>query len=166
MFDYAAAYSELHKNEKYFANRGVYADQIAELVKRHEPKSMLDYGSGKGYQYLASRIHEKWGGLLPVCYDVGVRQLAKKPEGKFDAVICTDMLEHIEEADLPEILADIFGYASTFVFLAISTVPARKKVLPDGRNVHLTVKPEAWWLELIKPYERDLTVKVVFDERG
>jgi hypothetical protein len=44
-----------------------------------QPDRLLDYGSGKGYQYLARRYHERWGGLLPHCYDIGVQQLSPSP---------------------------------------------------------------------------------------
>lgn len=161
--DYAAEYTRLHeKFPKLFAGYTMKrnVDAIVKLVAEHKPKTMLDYGSGKGYQYLKHRYHERWGGLLPVCYDVGVRQLAERPEGKFDAVICTDMMEHIEEADVPRILADIFSFVAPqrmyqldgnegrpFVFLAICTEPEKNDVkkLSDGRGVHVTVKPAEWW---------------------
>src|SRR5690348_1646525 len=114
--DYAKLYTELHRNEKAFAGYSLksYVDDIALLVERHNPKSLLDYGSGKGYQYLQKRMHERWGGLLPYCYDVGVRQLSEKPQGLFDGVICTDVMEHIAEEDVDAVLDDIFGYAESF----------------------------------------------------
>lgn len=169
--DYAAAYGELHKNQKHFAGISIepHVDRIANLVRECGSQNLLDYGCGKGYQYLAKRVHEQWGGILPICYDVGVSQLSKRPEGKFQGVICTDMIEHIEESDVPTILADVFSFASqtSFVFLSVSCVPARKKVLPDGRNVHLTVKPPEWWDALLKPFERPgLVIDVAYDHAG
>lgn len=149
--DYAHVYGQLHQNPKFFAGQTLkkYTNQIAQLVEQTKPTRLLDYGCGKGYQYLAMRLHEKWGGLLPHCYDIGVRQLATKPEGLFNGVICTDVLEHIEERDVPGILSDLFSYVDPgrpgFVFLGISCIPAKKKTLPDGRNVHICVKPPKWW---------------------
>lgn len=156
--DYAKLYSPFHENQKLFPGYTVvrYADTIASLVRLYNPASMLDYGCGKGYQYLARRVHEKWGGMLPVCYDIGVRQLNARPEGKFDAIICTDMLEHIATEDLPEILSDIFSFSTesekSFVVLGISCAPSKNKALPDGRNVHLTVQPPAWWNQMISKH--------------
>jgi len=43
-------------------------------------------------------------------------------------------------------LKDVFSYADKFIFISICTRPAKKKKnLSDGRNCHLTVKPEDWW---------------------
>lgn len=134
-----------------------YTQRISGLVALHKPRTLLDYGCGKGYQYLVKRLHEKWGGLLPHCYDVGIGAFAKKPEEKFDGVICTDVLEHIHEDDLSEILEDIFSYVRPggFVFLGISTRSASKKFKygdMKSQNVHLTVKTAPWWLETVSPY--------------
>ncbi len=165
--DYGKAYSQMHAaNEKAFAGYSVknYLEQIAQLVAISGATSLLDYGSGKGYQYLARRYHEAWGGVLPHCYDVGVRQLAERPTGKFHGVICTDVLEHIAEPDVDQVLADIFGFAEKFVFLAIACRKA-KKTLPDGRNVHLTIREPAWWDAKIARYQRAelFLIGVAFD---
>lgn len=150
--DYAGAYGEMHENEKRFPgySLGAYVESIATLIRTHEPQRLLDYGSGKGYQYLVRRYHERWGGLLPFCFDVGVRQLSAKPEGQFGGVICTDMLEHIEEGDLPAIMDDLIGSVADegFLFLGISCRPSRK-TLPDGRDVHVTVQRPSWWALII-----------------
>lgn len=122
-----------------------------------EPIRLLDYGSGKGYQYLRQRIHERWGGILPYCYDPGVIHLSERPSGFFDGIICTDVLEHIEERDVPDVLADIFNYTyadrPSFVYLHICCRPAGKH-FPDGRNFHATVKPPKWWDRVVKIYAR------------
>lgn len=147
--DYAKVYSEMHKNPKHFAGHTIkrYTKLIAKLVEEHAPNRLIDYGSGKGYQYLEMRVHEKWGGLLPYCYDVGVRQLATKPEGKFDGLICTDVMEHIEEGDVQIVLRDALSTLNPegFAFFGVCCRLSGKKFLPDGRDVHVTVKPPKWW---------------------
>ena len=177
--DYAKEYTKLHEvaGGKWFMGSTIkrYTGDIARLVEEQNPRSILDYGSGKGYQYLISRIHEKWGGLLPYCYDVGVRQLAERPDRKFDSVICTDMMEHIETPDIPGVLNDIFGFLTsdnrpTFVFLSIACRPDSKtertyemtekrkrsletkgtKRLSGDRDVHVTVQLPDWWVPIIR----------------
>ena len=151
-------YKQMHDTAKRFPGsiaKG-YVKQIAGLIEEHDAETLLDYGSGKGMQYLVGRVHEKWRGILPTCYDPGYAPLAKRPGGKFDGVICTDVMEHIEERDVPDMLADIFSYADGFVFLGIATIPARK-TLPDGRNCHVTIRPPEWWNHVVrkaanKPY--------------
>ena len=99
--NYEEVYGKLHADhEKYFAGFTLkrYADRITELVKLTTPRRLLDYGSGKGYQYLLRRYHLKWapymcgfdselendgvdafeGNELPHCYDLGVRQLRER----------------------------------------------------------------------------------------
>jgi hypothetical protein len=151
--DYAKSYGKMHQLEKRFPGYSLhhYTGSIAALVEAHAPDRLLDYGCGKGYQYLARRYHEKWGGLLPHCYDIGVSQLRDKPTGQFGGVICTDMLEHIEKPDLPHIIDELIEYVADrgFLFLGISCRPTRKK-LPEGGDVHRTIEPPIWWAELIE----------------
>lgn len=151
--DYSKAYGQLHAKGKYFPGFSIspYVPQIVRLVASHQPTSLLDYGSGRGLQYLKRRVHEEWGGLLPHCYDIGVNGLHEKPEGKFGGVICTDVMEHIEERDVSTILSELVAYteAGGFIFLSISCRPTKKK-LPDGRDVHVTIRPPSWWIEKLK----------------
>lgn len=147
--DYAKLYGDMHAKGKYFPgfSIGPYVEAIAALVEQHKPHRMLDFGSGRGLQYLKRRVHERWGGMVPHCYDIGVSGLNEKPEGKFGGVICTDMLEHIDKPDVPAMLDGLIGYVDPggFLFLGISCRPTRKK-LPDGRDVHLTIEVPRWWI--------------------
>ena len=144
-------YQHMHENNKAF--RGYTTKFVIEPVKSlidsTGAKTLLDYGSGKGYQYSERAYHEQWGGVLPSCYDPGVKEFSVKPVDKFDGVICCDVMEHIPEEQVFVTLCEIFWYARLFVVLAIFTGPARK-VLPDGRNAHITQRPEVWWRERIE----------------
>jgi hypothetical protein len=134
-------------------------ENISELVGQTNARRLVDYGSGKGYQYLAQRAHEGWGGILPHCYDIGVWQLKKKPEGLFDGVICTDVMEHIDIDDIDDVLRDIFSLldydreGGAFAYFNVFCNPASKH-WQDGRNVHLTVKPPEWWQNVFKQWKR------------
>jgi hypothetical protein len=165
--DYAAVYGRMHESrQKIFSGYSIrpHVAAIADLVIRRQARRLLDYGSGKGYQYLGERVHEAWGGILPVCYDPGVRQLRKRPAGPFDGIICTDVMEHIEEADVDRVLADIASLAAdgAFIFFCIACRPAKRKRLPDGRDVHVTIRPPEWWRARLDRIRAD--VHVVFDE--
>ena len=151
--DYAGAYSEIHRNPKRFPGFSIkaYVVVIAELVTQHHATTLLDFGCGKARGYFERRYHDAWGGIMPTLYDIGVPKFSTKPTGQFGGVLNTDMLEHIDEADVPEILTELVNYVfpGGFLFLGIACRPSRKR-LPDGRDVHLTVRPPEWWIAQIK----------------
>ena len=137
-----------------------HADSIKYLINKTQSRTILDYGCGKGRQYAELNLHKYWN-VEPSLYDPAT--FPEKPEGMFDAVICTDVLEHVPENQLEDTLREIFSYAKKFVFLSICTREA-KKHLPDGRNCHLTVKPELWWQALIEGLEPSVMYEVEFVE--
>jgi hypothetical protein len=134
--------------------------RIKRLVDATGARTILDYGAGKGAQYrphrvmvdgehVADGIAEYWDVDEVRCFDPGYAPHSALPEGKFDGVVCTDVLEHCPEEDLPWILDEIFGYARRFVYLNVACFPARK-TLPNGENAHITVRPPDWWRELVQ----------------
>ena len=126
---------------------------IVKLIKLTEAKSLLDFGCGKGKQYSG------WGeltahitlGMMPALYDPGVKEFEEIPDGKFDGVYSTDVMEHIPKDELSDALEIIFSKASKFVFLAICTAPAIQ-LLPNGENAHCTLEPIEWWKEIVEIY--------------
>lgn len=133
--------------------------RIKALVEKTGALTVLDYGSGKGKQYGAWTIRDAAGQEYPgvldywgidevVCYDPCYAPYSKYPEGQFDGVISTDVLEHCPEEDIPWIVGELFAFASRFVFANVACFPASKR-LPTGENAHCTIKPMAWWRDLI-----------------
>jgi hypothetical protein len=82
------------------------------------------------------------------CYDPCVEEFSMLPQGVFDGVISTDMLEHCSEEDIPWILSEMFSYAENFVYVNVACYPA-KKTLPSGENAHCTIKSPEWWSEVL-----------------
>ena len=134
--------------------------RIKELIERTGAQVVLDYGSGKGRQYQTRVVKDGSGGQWPsvldywdldeiVCYDPCYEPYSRLPEGKFDGVISTDVLEHCPEQDIPWIIDEIFGYATRFVFANVACYPAQKK-LPSGENAHCTIQPIEWWQNLVR----------------
>jgi FkbM family methyltransferase len=145
--------------EQTFPGQSLFAHiaRIKRLIEATGSRTILDYGAGKGLQYrphkivvdgehVADGIAEYWDVDEVRCYDPGYAPHGSRPEGRFDGVICTDVLEHCPEEDLPWILEEIFGYADKFVYLNVACYPARK-TLPNGENAHVTVRPPQWWRE-------------------
>lgn len=144
-------YRQMHTNPKWFLGYSIkrHLQQLAELVESTGSKTLLDYGSGKGMQYLARRYHEAWGGILPACYDPGVLGLDQLPNGPFDGVICNDVMEHVPSHEVQATLRQVISLATKFVFFGIATKGSHK-TLPDGRDCHVTVRARAWWLAQVE----------------
>jgi hypothetical protein len=136
------------------------ASRIRSLIRRTCALSILDYGSGKGQQYVAhcvdipghgvqSNVQDYWDVDYVLCYDPGYPPYSKLPEGRFDGVIATDVLEHCPQEDLAWIVAEMFSFAEKFVFASIACYQARKR-LPNGENAHCTIMPLHWWRALFE----------------
>lgn len=135
------------------------APAIEDMVSRTQSRSLLDYGCGKGAAYqrkdieldnglTVSSLKEYWKIDSVRCYDPGYEPFSQLPTERFDGVICIDVLEHVAEPDLPWVLDELFSYADKFVFANIACYPA-KKYLPNGQNVHCTIRSPEWWTGLI-----------------
>lgn len=150
MTDIVQQYVELHK-AGHFAGLSVlgHKEKIKALILSTGAKTLLDYGSGKGRQYSEHGLHHYWG-ILPDMYDPAVPGLDAEPSGIYDGVICSDVLEHLEEHEIQPFMDRVYSHAGKFLFLTVCCRPA-KKTLPDGRNCHLTVRPVDWWREQVLP---------------
>ena len=149
------------------------AHHIRRLVAETAARSILDYGCGKGAQYrplgLAEgavvrwrSIQEYWGVGRITCYDPAYEPFRQPPQGRFDGVICTDVLEHCPEDDLPWIVAELFAHAERFVFASVACHPAVKR-LPNGENAHCTVRPPQYWDQL---FSREANPRLVWEVRA
>jgi FkbM family methyltransferase len=136
--------------------------RIKRLIDATGARTILDYGSGKGLQYrpqkvlaegkhVADGIAEYWDVDEVRCYDPGYAPYSELPDGKFDGVVCTDVLEHLPEEDLDWILNEIVGFADRFVYLNVACFPARK-TLPNGENAHATVRAPDWWAARLRTH--------------
>ena len=138
---------QAHETRQIFEGWGLehYAGSIGELVARTGARSLLDYGCGKAAAWKAGLA---FPGVEAVrLYDPGVQAYAERPEGKFDLVICTDVLEHVPEGDVPAVLDDLFGYAVKALLVAICCQPDHVGVANNGWDAHATVRPMDWWGE-------------------
>lgn len=135
----------------YFPGRSLmpWCAEIKLLVMEYGTKSILDYGCGKAWCYERIKVQDWWG-VMPTLYDPGLSRYATKPAGTFGGVICSDVMEHLAEDDVGHYLREIWDYTAFggWCVMSICCRPANS-ILPDGRNAHQTVKPEAWWRERI-----------------
>jgi len=131
------------------------APRIKRLIESTGAQNILDYGAGKGMQYELRDIRIKdegswesiqdyWDVDFVHCYDPSYAPFSELPEGRFDGVVCTDVLEHCPEEDMPWIVDELFSYAQRFVYANVACYPAKKR-LPTGENAHCTIQPVQWW---------------------
>lgn len=145
--DLKEQYEKMHKQGRF---RGGQVWAHRKDIARHleDGWTIMDYGCATGKAYKDNKLHEKWKVEFPYLYDPYVKEYNKRPNKTFNAVICCDVLEHIPEDDVHDVLVDLMTFAEDMVYATISTKEANK-ALPDGRNAHLTVKPHEWWMKKV-----------------
>lgn len=126
-----------------------HAEQIAGLVRTHRARTLLDYGSGAGDAWRSPhKLHKqlglKWFDVA--LYDPAFPEHDDPPFGKWDGVLCSDVLEHVPEPEVLELIDRLFSHAHRFVWASVCCRPA-KKLFPDGTNMHVTLHPIDWWRE-------------------
>lgn len=154
-------YEELHASPRqFFRGRSLttHLPDLFSIVEGSNVKSILDYGCGK------AELWEKHGlrGLLKVkkifLYDPGYVKFQARPIIPADLVVCVDVMEHIPENCVDEVLNDIESLSKKAILFSISTREAAK-LLPNGENAHVTIKPEEWWMEKINKINRYVKVR-------
>ena len=121
-------------------------------------------GCGKGDVYEVN----DWDWPMPTLYDPAIPEYEELPDGPFDGVLSTDVMEHIPENQIPEIIDQIFSRAERFVYLGIANNEA-EAVLSDGTNAHVTRQSVEWWanqVELHAPKEVYTHIKTYGDSDG
>jgi hypothetical protein len=143
--EYLQTQKELHQSPYYGQASLLMAPFVKKIFQDSNFISISDYGAGK--KNLEKKLIElglknfKYYPYDPVFPEYGLPQ-------KADIVCCIDVLEHVEEAYLLNVLDELKRLTIKLGFFAIATTPA-KKFLKDGRNAHLIQKPASWWLPLM-----------------
>lgn len=135
---------KLHmSNPTYGMGGSKHKDTILKLSKQLNTTSILDYGCGKGM--LAKELQ------FPIWeYDPAVPEKSAEPKPA-DIVVCTDVLEHIEEDKLMFVLSDLKRCVKQVGYFVISTRKA-VKTYANGKNTHNIVKGKDWWNKQLGKY--------------
>ena len=141
---YRAMQQEMHRNPDYGVASVHYAPLVKQVVDSMRATELLDYGAGKGRLGDALRQLNPMQPIQVRHYEPAVPEWSAPPQ-PCRLVTCIDVLEHIEPDLLDNVLDDLKRVTAEVGVFTVHTGPAIK-VLPDGRNAHLTQQPPAWWL--------------------
>jgi hypothetical protein len=149
--DYAEQLRAEHHNSKWGSTGWKYAGQdvITLLTQRPYIKTVLDYGCGKSTMrnYVDENFYDS-GRLTWTEYDPGMPGLDVLPKGRYDLVLSTDVLEHVETDLLPEVLDYLQERTGTVSYHNIACYPTGKLFSTGpyaGKDLHLTLwEPEEW----------------------
>lgn len=164
---------------------------IDDLIKQKDRAvTILDYGCGQalhtfdqnyyGHSLRAPKLVGKtifsfFPGMIQCyyCYDPAVKRYAIKPsEGTlFDMVILADVMEHIPEEHVDDVIRDAVQYCKPdgFVMFTISGNPAWTHFSNEdgspGENAHITQKSLEWWTNKINSITRVTTVVMYTNDK-
>ncbi len=158
MPDYASMYDEYwSRPDRWQSHSFTDADPIVDQILKLGGGRMLDVGCGMCLLVLrlrergidargldiAKRTIEEGNRQAPGCFELGSILDIPYPEDSFDTVVCTDVLEHLAEQDVPKALSELNRVTRRSVFATIATRPDR------DNKWHLTVKDRKWWEDRI-----------------
>ena len=136
--EYRQMQAELHKDANYGVASVSYAPLVDKVIQSNGITELLDYGAGK------CRLRDSLTESVKYTpYEPSNPEWSNTPE-PCEFVTCIDVLEHIEPDCLDDVLDDLKRVVKKYGFFTIHTGPAQK-ILPDGRNAHLTQEPLDWW---------------------
>jgi hypothetical protein len=177
----ALALADAHHEKsqgKTFSGRFTWKQRkrIKEVIDRVGATSLLDYGCGFGKQYdpVDKRNHDETGrtleqfwGLGATKYDPAVRRYKAEPRGKFDIVICIQVLTSIPRADLPWVIDRLYGFANKAIFVAERLKMPRKLIfarMADAMPYGFSI--DDWMMLLRRPSSPVSLTAFFHDENG
>ena len=119
-------------------------------------KTCVDYGCAKGYLVHALRLIgcDAWGEdiseyALNNCHP-NVKEYVSAPnDKKYDFLICKDVLEHVDELELPKLLKTFTQKSNQFFFVIPLGDENRFRIREYEVDItHVTKKDEEWWINL------------------
>jgi len=140
---------------------GSYFQKTAKhIVNKFSPSSVLDVGCAKGFLVKALvELGVDAYGVDPSEYAfnevpadikgrtvIGAAQQLHDEDNSFDLVTCFDVLEHIPEKDVPQVLSEMLRVSKQWLIIRVAT-----KELPNDVDAnHATIREKDWWIEKIK----------------
>lgn len=143
--EYKALLAKKHADKPWGGAGKSWAPIIAPILNHfNEGFTILDYGCGRGTFKPAMEVLRPDSIITE--YDPGVAGKDILSWTPVDYIVCTDVMEHVEQQFVPKTLSTLNFLAVHGIFFNID-VALSKSFLPDGRNTHITIKPTTWWKE-------------------
>jgi len=146
---YAKQLQKEHNGSKWGSTGFRYSGELLadQLVNRPYLQTALDFGCGKGT--LSQGFQElDWSE-----YDPGIPGKDEVPEGQFDLVTCTDVLEHVEPELIENVVKTLASKTGKVLFLDIACYETGKTFGEGpyiGQDLHLLIKEPTEWRKYIE----------------
>jgi len=154
--EYQAELHNLYVEYTWGNTGGRYAgDSVVNILYEHpEIKTVLDYGCGaaslKKYVEDAGVTDREW-----TLYDPAVSRYQKEPTGKHDLVVSTDVLEHVEEPQLNNVIRNMQSLTDKYLLSEIACYLCNCRFESGpyvSQDMHINLKaPDAWRMRLEHP---------------
>ena len=148
--EYLTLQKQLHATNEHYGTSGAKYADIVRQISKWGRYGILDYGCGR--MTLAKALGPAY---RVTNYDPCIEGLDFPPV-PHEVVACTDVLEHIEPELVENVLGELRRLTKKVALLVINTGPA-KKTLADGRNAHISMHPDYWWMDRIKAAGFEIT---------
>ncbi len=177
-YDVIESVKKFHLENKVYSGGGTlaYADDIKSLCIKHNAKTLLDYGCGKGLQYIPGSLisfgeecetFDKFCKLDSVYkFDPCVEEFQDPPsaESKFDAVIAIQSLTGVPDVDFPTVVQELMNMTDKFCLIGISLRKGKSKKgaseLPDPNFLANRLDP-IWWKDQLNWKGSELILKFI-----
>ena len=144
--EYLNLQKDLHLRPDYGTASIGMAPEVKKIFEENKLTSISDYGAGKcNLQKTLKELGLKDFAYFP--YDPVFVEYGEP--NRADLVCCIDVLEHVEEEFMDTVFNELKDITNKLAFFTIALQPAGK-TLKDGRNAHITLKPDIWWLKFIE----------------
>jgi hypothetical protein len=151
--DWHAIYKRTYDEKPgHFRGRSLqkHIGNLTSLIRDSNIETCLDYGCGPATCWTEFNLRSLWGLRKAAFFDPGVEEFAARPQVARDLVICIDVMEHIPEHLVDQVLEEIDSLTNKVAYFAISTRTSSKKLYDNVTPAHVTVKPEIWWQDKLK----------------
>ena len=143
---------KLHADTQWGTTAGVMSGPtVVHFLETHpEIKTILDYGCGEGT--LKKFVEEKGIERDWTLYDPCMPGIDTKPAGKFDLVMTTDVLEHVEPHMIKSVLYELREMTSDYLVNDIACYLTRQQFTGGpyiGQDFHISLfAPDFWRVQL------------------